>query len=63
MTIALNHEQVGKDPQRIAQFYHFINEYDRKDIDFSRHAKDWKKFETNSKSIALNVLQKFQNII
>ena len=63
MTIALNHEQVGKDPQRITQFYHFINEYDRKDIDFSRNAKDWKKFETNSKSIALNVLQKFQNII
>ena len=27
-----------------------------KEIDFPSHSKDWKKFESNNKSIALNIL-------
>ena len=34
----------------------FIEQYDWKEIDFPSHKKDWKKFELNDKSIALNIL-------
>ena len=35
----------------------FINQYNWKEIDFpAQPSKDWKKFESNYKSIALNVL-------
>ena len=35
----------------------FINQYNWKEIDFpAQPSKDWKKFESNNKSIALNVL-------
>ena len=35
---------------------HFIDKNDRKEKDFPSHSKDWKKFESNNKSIALNIL-------
>ena len=34
----------------------FINQYDSKEITFSSHKKDRKKFESNNKTIALNIL-------
>ena len=34
----------------------FINQYNRKEVDFPSEQKDWKKFELNNKSIALNIL-------
>ena len=34
----------------------FINRYDSKEIDFTSHQKDRKKFETNNKTIAFNIL-------
>ena len=34
----------------------FIEQYNWKEIDFPSHKKDWRKFELNNKSIALNVL-------
>ena len=34
----------------------FINQYNSKEINFPLHRKDWKKFELNNKSIALNIL-------
>ena len=34
----------------------FINRYDWKEIDFTSHEKVWKKFESNNKTIALNIL-------
>ena len=34
----------------------FINQYNWKEIDFPSTGKDWKKFESNNKSIALNIL-------
>ena len=35
---------------------HFIDQYNWKEIDFPSYRKDWKKFESNNKSIALNIL-------
>ena len=55
-TTALNHESIGKNHQRTSKKRQFINQYDWKEINFSSEAKDWKKFERNSKSDALNVL-------
>ena len=56
LTVALNYEQIKKDPQRISKIKPFIEQYDWKEIDFPSHKKDWKKFELNNKSITLNVL-------
>ena len=33
-----------------------MNQYDWKGISFPSHKEDWKKFESNNKSIALNIL-------
>ena len=34
----------------------FIDQYNWKGIDFPLHSKDWKKFESNNKSIPVNIL-------
>ena len=34
----------------------FTDQYNWEEIDFPSHSKDWKKFESNNKSIALNIL-------
>ena len=56
VTVALNYEKIKKDPQRISKMKPFINKYNWKHIDFPSHSKDWKKFESNNKSMALNIL-------
>ena len=47
VTIALNYDRIEKHPERLNNVKPFINQYDW---------TDWKKFELNNKSIALNVL-------
>ena len=54
--MALNYEQIKRDSQRISKIKPFINQYNWKEIDFLSYKKDWKKFELNNTSIALNVL-------
>ena len=56
LTIALNYEQIKKNPQRISKIKPFIDQYNWKEIYFPSHRKDWKKFESNNKSISLNIL-------
>ena len=56
LTVALNHEKIKKDPQIIPKIKPFIDQYNWKEIDFPSHGKDWKKFESNNQSIALNIL-------
>ena len=34
----------------------FIDQYNWKEINFPTHKEDWKNFESNNKSIALNIL-------
>ena len=43
-------------PQIISKIKSFIGQYIWKDIDFTSHSTDWKKFGLNNKSIALNIL-------
>ena len=61
LTVALNYEKIKKDLQRISKIKPFIDQYNRKDIDFPSHSKDWKKIESNNKLIALNILYVLHN--
>ena len=54
--VALNHEKIGKNPQRITKIKPFIDTYNWKDIKFPSHSNDWKKIEQNNRTIALNIL-------
>ena len=56
LTVALNHERIKNNPERMSKIKPFIDQYDWKEIDFPSTGKDWKKFESNNKSIALNIL-------
>ena len=56
VTVALNHEKIDKNPQRITKIKPFIDTYNWKDIKFPSHSNDWKKFEQNNRTIALNIL-------
>ena len=56
LTVALNYEQFKGHPERISKIKPFIDQYNWKEIDFPSHRKDWKKFESNNKSTALNIL-------
>ena len=56
LTVALNYEQIKDHPERISKIKPFIDKYNWKEIDFSSHSKDRKKFESNNISIALNIL-------
>ena len=53
---ALNHQNIDNHPERISEIRPFVNNYDWKGIEFPEHSKDWRKFESNNKTIALNVL-------
>ena len=55
ISVALNHQNIKKDPQRISKIMPYIYQYSWKDIDFPSHSKEWKKIESNNKSIALNI--------
>ena len=56
ITVALNHDKINREPQRISKIKSFIEQCNCKDIDFPSTSKDWKKFELNNESIALNIL-------
>ena len=56
VTVALNRDKVKKNPQRVSKIKPFIDQYNWNDIDFTSTGKDWKKFELNNESIALNIL-------
>ena len=53
---ALNYQNIDHHPERISKLKPFINNYNWKDIEFPSHSKDWRKFECNNKTIALNIL-------
>ena len=56
ITIALNYDEIKKHHQRVNKVKPFVNKCDCSEINFQSHVGDWKKFELNNKSIALNVL-------
>ena len=54
--VPLDHKQIKSHPERISNIKPFTDQYNWKEIDFPSHIKDWRKFESNNKSIALNIL-------
>ena len=56
LTVALSYEQIKDHPERISKIKPFIDKCNWKEIDFPSYSKDWKIFESNNKSIALNIL-------
>ena len=61
ITVALNHQNIENNTQRISKIKPFIGQYNWKEIDFPSHSKDWEKFKQNNKTIALNILFVPQN--
>ena len=55
-TAGLNYQNIKCHPERISKLRTFINNYNWKDIEFPSYSKDWRKFECNNKTIALNIL-------
>ena len=56
ITVALNHQNIENHPERISNIKPFINQYNWEDIDFPPGIKDWKTFERNNETNALNIL-------
>ena len=56
LTVALSYQNIKNNPQRVSKIKPFNDQYNWKEIDFPSHSTDWKKFESNIKSIALNIL-------
>ena len=56
VTVAINYEEVKKDPQRITKTKPFINKYNCEGINNPSEKNDWKKFEKYIVTIAVNVL-------
>ena len=56
LTVALNSEKIKDHPERTSKIKPFIDQYNWNEIDFPSTGKDWKKSESNNKSIALNIL-------
>ena len=56
LTAALNYLNIKSHPERISNLKPFIDQYNWKGINFPSHKEDWKKFESNNKSTALNIL-------
>ena len=56
ITAALDYQNIDHHLERISKLTPFINNYNWKDIEFLSHSKDWRKFEWNNKTTALNIL-------
>ena len=56
ITVALNNQNIKNNPERISKIKPFINSLNWDNINFPPKEQDYKNFEMNNKSIALNVL-------
>ena len=54
--VALNYEEIKKDPQRVTKIKPFINKYNWEGINYPSQKDNWKKSEKNNVTGALNVL-------
>ena len=56
ITVALNHQNIRRNPKRKSKIKPFIIQYHWEGIEFPTERKDWKKFEQNNETIALSIL-------
>ena len=55
ITVALNHQNINNHPERVTNIKPSIDKYNWNEIDFPSHRNNWKNFESNNKTIALNI--------
>ena len=55
LTATLNYDKIKNHPEKLSKITPFIDQYNWNEINFSSNQKIWKKFESNNKSIALNI--------
>ena len=56
ITVALNHEEIEKNPERIAKIKPFVDNYNWEGINYPSEKVDWEKFDKNNPTSALNIL-------
>ena len=56
VTVASNHEDIGKHPKRIIKIKPFIDKYNWERTNYPPKKNNWKKIEKNNLGIDLNVL-------
>ena len=56
VTVALNHDKIKWNPERVSNIKPFINKYNWKGINYPSKINDCKKCEKNNSTIALNIL-------
>ena len=54
-TVALNYGEIKWNPERVLHVKRFINKYNRDGIKYLLKVDDWKTFEKNNLTIALNI--------
>ena len=54
--VALNYEEIKWNPEGVSDIKPFINEYNWEGINYPSRLDDWKQFEKNNLTIALNIL-------
>ena len=55
IAIALNHKQIGKNPQRIKNLRPYYKHFNWEGINTPATIKDWKRFEDNNPDVSLNI--------
>ena len=48
LTVVLNHQNIKSNPERPTKINRFINQHNRKEINFQSHKNDWKNFKSNN---------------
>ena len=56
ITVALHHQDIEKHPEKITNIGSHIGLYNWEGIEFPAGIKDWKRFERNNKTAAVNIL-------
>ena len=56
VNVALNYEEIKWNPVRVSNIKPFINKYHRKGTNYPSKIDNWKTFEKNNPTIALNIL-------
>ena len=55
-TVALNYEEIESHPERVSSIKPFINKYNWEGINYPSKIDDWKAFEKDNPTVALNIL-------
>ena len=54
-TVALNYEEINRNLERVSNIKPFMNKYNWEGINYPSKIDDWKMFEKNDPTIALNI--------